>query len=151
MFANVSSAWYNLLMKIMSTYKVKIKHYNNIFKDTVSIYRNAVKYLIEVCLSDWNTIKEIPNTKLQLSYIEKLIHKTKDNPVPVYDFDNVFYKMPTYIRRAAINEAILRLHLMLVILPIGIRLILAPVGINLRFPRRGVVIQRCIAETCSSG
>ena len=106
MFANVSSAWYNLLMKIMSTYKVKIKHYNNIFKDTVSIYRNAVKYLIEVCLSDWNTIKEIPNTKLQLSYIEKLIHKTKDNPVPVYDFDNVFYKMPTYIRRAAINEAI---------------------------------------------
>lgn len=93
-------------MKIMSTYKVKIKHYNNIFKETVGIYRNAVDYLIEVCLSDWNTLKEIPKTKLQLTYVEKLIHKTKDNPAPVYDFDNVFYKMPTYIRRAAINEAI---------------------------------------------
>ena len=93
-------------MKITSTYKVKIKHYNNIFKDTAYIYRKAVDYLIKVCLYDWNTVKEIPTTKRQLSYIEKLIHKTKDNPGPVYDFDSVFYKMPTYIRRAAINEAI---------------------------------------------
>ena len=29
-------------MKIFSTYSVKIKHYNHIFKDTVSIYRKDI-------------------------------------------------------------------------------------------------------------
>ncbi len=106
MFANISSTWYDFLMKITSTYKVKIKHYNSIFRDTVSIYRNAVDYLIEVCLYGWNAIKEIPNAKFQQRHVEKLIHRTKENPAPVYDFDNVFYKMPTYLRRAAISEAI---------------------------------------------
>ena len=33
-------------MKIFSSYSVKIKHYNHIFKDTVAIYRSAVDYLI---------------------------------------------------------------------------------------------------------
>ncbi len=93
-------------MKITSTYKIKIIHFNNIFKDTVSIYRESVGYFIKVCLSEWNIIKEIHGTKNQLSLVEKLTHKTKDNPAPMYDFDNIFYKMPTYIRRAAINEAI---------------------------------------------
>ncbi len=32
-------------MKIFSSYSVKIKHYNHIFKDTVAIYRSAVDYL----------------------------------------------------------------------------------------------------------
>ena len=31
-------------MKIFSTYSVKIKHYNHIFKDTVSIYRHGLPY-----------------------------------------------------------------------------------------------------------
>ena len=30
----------------------------------------------------------------------------KDNPDPIYDFDAKFYKMPSYLRRGAINEAI---------------------------------------------
>ena len=35
-------------MNIYSTYKVKIKHYNNIFKKTVDIYRSATDYLIQL-------------------------------------------------------------------------------------------------------
>lgn len=31
-------------MQIYSTYSVKIKHYNHIFKDTVSVYRDAVDF-----------------------------------------------------------------------------------------------------------
>ena len=42
----------------------------------------------------------------RLTYIETLIHATKDNPDPIYDFDAKFYKMPSYLRRGAINEAI---------------------------------------------
>lgn len=93
-------------MQIMSTYRVKIKYYSGIFKDTVCIYRNAVNFLIDVCMSDWDVINKISNSKLKMSHVEKLIHKTKENPEPHYDFDDRFYKMPTYIRRAAINEAI---------------------------------------------
>lgn len=31
-------------MKIYSTYSVKIKHYNHIFKDTIKLYRLAVDF-----------------------------------------------------------------------------------------------------------
>ena len=39
-------------MEIYSTYSVKIKHFNNIFKQTVSIYRDAVDFLIAVYLEE---------------------------------------------------------------------------------------------------
>lgn len=92
-------------MRIYTTYKVKIKHYNHIFKDTVKIYRNAVDYLINVCFENWDSIS-IHKGQNRLTYVETLIHSTKENPIPKYDFDAMFYKMPTYMRRAAINEAV---------------------------------------------
>ncbi len=93
-------------MKIYSTYSVKIKHYNHIFKDTVSVYRKAVDFLINICLNEWSNISAIKGNLLQQQYVEKCIHATKDNPSPIYDFDIKFYKMPSYMRRGAINEAI---------------------------------------------
>ena len=93
-------------MKIYSTYGVKIKHYNHIFKDTVKIYRKAVDFLVNVCLSEWDNISAIKGNLLQQQYVERCIHGTKDNPITVYDFDIKFYKMPSYLRRGAINEAI---------------------------------------------
>ena len=92
-------------MRIYTAYKAKIKHYNHIFKDTVRIYRNVVDYLINVCLENWNSICEFKGQN-RLTYIETLIHSTKEHPVPLYDFDARFYKLPTYLRRSAINEAI---------------------------------------------
>ncbi len=93
-------------MKIYSTYSVKIKHYNHIFKDTVSVYRKAVDFLINVCLSEWDNISVIKGNLLQQQYVERCIHVTKDNPSPICDFDIKFYKMPSYMRRGVINEAI---------------------------------------------
>lgn len=92
-------------MRIYTTYKVKIKHYNHIFKDTVKIYRNAVDYLINVCLENWDSISMYKGQN-RLTYVEALTHVTKCNPAPMYDFDIKFYKMPSYMRRGAINEAI---------------------------------------------
>lgn len=92
-------------MKIYATYSVKIKHYNHIFKDTVSIYRRTVDYLISVCLNDWDNISILKGPN-RLTYVETLIHSTKDNPNPKYDFDSRFYKLPSYLRRSAINEVI---------------------------------------------
>lgn len=92
-------------MRIYTTYSVKIKHYNHIFKDTVAIYRRAVDYLIAVCIDKWDTVVTFKGQS-RLTCIESLVHATKDNPHPVYGFDSKFYKMPSYMRRGAINEAI---------------------------------------------
>ena len=92
-------------MKIVTSYKVKIKGHNKIFEDTLAIYREALAYLIAVVGSVW---KDIPH-KLSLSgqtmHVEKLVHSTSKR-VADYDFDEKFYKLPSYLRRAAISEAI---------------------------------------------
>ena len=98
-------------MKIMTTYNVKLKtfnhaNYNRIFKDTVVIYRKAVDYLIDVCLKEWDSIKAVDTAEKRVNYVESLIHKTKVNPNPKYDFDKRFYKFPSYLRRAVISESI---------------------------------------------
>ena len=92
-------------MQIYTTYKVKIKHFNHIFKNTVSVYRKAVDFLIEVCLVEWDAVSEL-NSNQRINYVERLTHTTKDNPNPKYDFDSKFYKMPSYLRRGAISEAV---------------------------------------------
>lgn len=92
-------------MRIYTAYSVKIKHYNHIFKNTVAIYRRAVDYLLAVCIDKWDIVVTFKGQN-RLTYIENLVHATKDNPNPEYDFDLRFYKMPSYMRRGAINEAI---------------------------------------------
>lgn len=88
-------------MEMYSTYKVKIKHYNHIFKDTVVVYRNAVDYLIRVCLENWDILSATEGNLLKQRYVESLIHTTKNNTA-TYDFDTRFNKLPSYIRRGAI-------------------------------------------------
>ena len=92
-------------MKVYSSYKVKIKHYNNIFKQTVEIYRNAVSFFINVCDKEWDILEPLKSLERK-SKIEKLTIQTKKNQNPKYNFNENFYKMPVYLRRASIGEAI---------------------------------------------
>lgn len=94
-------------MKITSTYSVKIKEYNHIFKDTVVLYRKSVDFFINVCLENWNDILQIKGgIKQKQSFVEGLTVKTKDRPAVKYDFSTFMYKFPCYLRRSAISEAI---------------------------------------------
>ena len=96
-------------MKIHSTYSVKIKHYNHIFKSTVEIYRHAVDFYIHVALKEWEAVSAIENVQYQKAYLQNCTIRTKSNPNPVYPFEDAkkcFYKMPVYLRRAAIAEAL---------------------------------------------
>ena len=94
-------------MKIFSTYSVKIKHYNHIFKDTVSVYRSAVDFLIDVCLMEWENISAIGGNNFRMTYVEQMCHATAKRPAVKYgSFDRKFYKLPSYLRRSAINEAL---------------------------------------------
>lgn len=92
-------------MNIFSSYKVKIKHYNNIFTQTVKVYRNAVSFFINVCDKEWEIIEPLRNLE-RCREIERLTLETKKNVNPKYDFNENFYKMPSYLRRSAINTAI---------------------------------------------
>lgn len=94
-------------MRLFSSYSVKIKHYNHIFQKTVNLYRNAVDFLIEVCLNEWDTIVNIHPERLRLTYVEHLCHLGRTHTNVAYpEFDRKFYKFPSYLRRSAINEAI---------------------------------------------
>lgn len=63
-------------MKIYTTYKVKIKGYNHIFKDTIFIYREAVDDLLTVCYDNWDKISQL-NGSRKLSLVERLVHRTR--------------------------------------------------------------------------
>lgn len=96
-------------MKICTSYSVKIKHYNCIFKPTLRIYRHAVDFFLSVILDEWDDIHFIKGDMYQKKHIEKLTIRTHKNPNPKYPFedaDKTFYKMPCYLRRAAIAEAL---------------------------------------------
>ena len=82
-------------MKIINSYNVEI-NVNRAIKDTVSVYREAVTFLIDVYSKEWTNLS-ILDGKAKNNYAEKLVHSTKDNPHPIYDFDRLFYKFPRKI------------------------------------------------------
>lgn len=96
-------------MKIMSTYKAKILYHNKIFGASIQAYQKAVDYFIPVCLEEWDTISAVSGAKERKTIVESLTLPTKNHPVVKYDFpnsDRQFQKFPSYLRRAAIAEAI---------------------------------------------
>ena len=95
-------------MKITSSYAVHIQDHRQSLKATVSIYRAAVAFMIDVADKEWDTLAPIcaAGGKLGQHALEHMIHKTKDYPKPKYNFDEKFYKFPSYFRRAAIAMAL---------------------------------------------
>ena len=104
-------------MKIHSCYKVKIQDApKHELMATAEAYQSALRFFLDVCLKEWNGISSIhadPVTQKGLSdntirkqYVEALTHRTKNNPLPKYDFDSLFSKFPSYLRRSAIMEAL---------------------------------------------
>ena len=93
-------------MKITSSYAVEIKNVGLILKPTISIYRQALAFLIEVTNAEWIVIKDIKTANERMAVIEKLTHTTKNHIAKYPDFDVLFPKMPSYLRRAAINTAV---------------------------------------------
>ena len=92
-------------MNIVKTAKCKILNYTSIFDDTVSIYRSALSFYIDICYKEWYYISTL-KSKYRNNYIERITHKTSKSPDVKYNFDSSFYKFPSYLRRAAIAEAI---------------------------------------------
>ena len=92
-------------MSITSSYQVQIIDTSNLFRPTLRIYREAVSFLIKIYHQEWDFLSGIEKPKARFNAAEHLVHSTKANKAK-YDFDNQFYKMPSYLRRAAIQDAL---------------------------------------------
>ena len=75
--------------------------------NTVSVYREAVMYLIDIVNAEWESVGPVYKAKKNEGQraVERLIHTTKKNSAK-YDFDFRFVKFPSYFRRAAISFAL---------------------------------------------
>lgn len=91
-------------MEIVSSYKVQILDNSSIFNDTIRIYRSALSFLISVFDAEWDALHG-KKAKERFNVAEHLVHGTKHN-IAKYDFDARFHKMPSYLRRAVIQEAL---------------------------------------------
>ena len=87
------------------SYTVKIKTDFNL-KETVRVYREAVGFFLDVAMKEWNRLFLEDTSKKKINLMERFTIRTNKNPDPIYDFSSEFYKFPSYLRRAAIAEAV---------------------------------------------
>ena len=92
-------------MKITSSYGVELRKQNIPIRQTLDVYRSAVSYLTEIYAQVWEELERIAETKKRFNEAEHLIHTTKKNQAR-FSFDLHFPKMPSYLRRAAIQHAL---------------------------------------------
>ncbi len=78
-------------MKIISSYGVELRKQNIPIRQTLEIYRSAVRYLVEVYESVWEELAQIEESKKRFNAAEHLVHTTKRNPAR-FDFDFCFPK-----------------------------------------------------------
>ena len=92
-------------MRTVSSYGVEIRKQNISVRQTMEIYRQAVGYLTEIYAQVWEELRKIPETKKRFNTAEHMVHMTKKNTAR-FDFDLRFPKMPSYLRRSAIQHAL---------------------------------------------
>ncbi|MFR2800456.1 MAG: IS200/IS605 family accessory protein TnpB-related protein [Blautia wexlerae] len=92
-------------MRTVSSYGVEIRKQNIPVRQTMEIYRQAVDYLTEIYAQVWEELRKIPETKKRFNTAEHMVHMTKKNTAR-FDFDLRFPKMPSYLRRSAIQHAL---------------------------------------------
>ena len=93
-------------MKILSTYSAKIKESSGAFEATAVQYRLAVGYFVDIMFKHWDGLfASLTNVTFVVRTAELLCWPTKKRPVTKYNFGQLLYKFPSYLRRAAINEA----------------------------------------------
>lgn len=92
-------------MKTTVSREARIKNAYRPFLDTVSIYQEAVSFLIEAVNEHYEDIKELPSQKA-MTAVERLVHGTSRRKAAYPSFDMRFPKFPSYLRRSAIFDAV---------------------------------------------
>ena len=92
-------------MKVTSGYRVEILKLHKPLERTLKVCRDAADWLYPVIDREWELLSRIQWEKTRFNTAEKLIHSTKKNTAQ-YAFDEVFPKMPSYLRRAVLQHVI---------------------------------------------
>ncbi len=92
-------------MKILSSYAMKLAGDLKALENSITIYRQALRFVIPVVNTHWNELKDFDYTEQRMVFVEQLIHTTNRNKAH-YDIDVEFPKFPSYLRRAVINRAL---------------------------------------------
>ena len=92
-------------MQVVSSYGAEIKNKNIPIRHTLALYREAVRCLTEIYETVWTELSMIDQIKRRFNEAEHLVHETKKNHAR-FDFDARFPKMPSYLRRSAIQHAL---------------------------------------------
>lgn len=94
------------------SYGITINGCNHVFDKTMTIYRAAVSYLVDIALLHYDELLPIQAEgnataqQMRQTYMEHLIHSTEGRNAKYCEFDKRFYKFPSYLRRDAINTAV---------------------------------------------
>ena len=75
------------------------------FLDTIGIYQDALSFLIDVADGHYGEIRNLASQKA-MTAVERMVHSTSSRKAIHPSFDIRFPKFPSYLRRAAIFEAI---------------------------------------------
>ena len=96
-------------MDVFSSYSEQIKEHNGAFDASVRIYRAAVDFFIRVIDREWDTVSGFGIGTAGMKAVEAMTVTSAARRSVPHDFakaDKRFYKMPCYLRRAAIIEAL---------------------------------------------
>lgn len=92
-------------MRITNSYKMKLTGDLKALETSIVIYRKALRMLIPLINEHWESLSEYEFANQKCNRIEKWIHNTKSNQA-IYDFDEQFPKLPTYLRRSVTATAL---------------------------------------------
>ena len=92
-------------MKLTSSYALKLNGDLTALENTITIYRDVLRFVIPIVNAHWGEMKHFKYTNQRMMHVEKLIHSTKTNQA-LFNFDEQFPKLPTYLRRSAIAKAL---------------------------------------------
>ena len=92
-------------MDITSSYAVRIVGMNKYFFRTNHIFQHAVRFLADCVNEMWDDVSTQKNANAQFLFVERMVHDAGGRRAP-YRFDDEFPRMPSYMRRSAIREAI---------------------------------------------
>ena len=99
-------------MKITLTSEVEVRgrsrELDAKIEATQAYYQAALEYVLPKILKNWERIETAGDNATDKQRIaERLFHATKTNPKPEYpDFDQLFPRMPAYVRRSLLTDAI---------------------------------------------
>jgi transposase, IS605 orfB family len=92
-------------MRLTSSYAIKLNGDLKALENSIDIYRGVLRFVIPIINIHWDEIKYLTYTHQRMTHVEKWIHNTRTNQA-LFDFDEQFPKLPTYLRRSAITKAL---------------------------------------------